>query len=221
MMDGDSEGCGTATARRARGRPPDPAKREAILSAARALFFGGGLQCLSIEAVARKAGVSKVTIYAHFTDLQGLIRALILAQRASVTAALDGLPGDQEGLRQGLIDFGVSLMIFLTGDEYLTLLRMLATQAAQQPWLGPLVYQEGALATRNRVACLLTSAIERGDLRRHDTEQSAEQLLGMWHGFQSNCLLIGGCPPPTREILRQRVERAVDLILAAYAPTTR
>jgi TetR/AcrR family transcriptional regulator, mexJK operon transcriptional repressor len=205
----------SATPRPARGRPPDRAKHAAILGAARALFFSGGLQSLSIEAVARAAGVSKVTVYAHFNDLPGLIRSVILAQRAHMTSALEDLPSDPRELRQALIDFGIRLMDFLTGDEFLTLQRMLVTQAAQQTWLGPLVHQEGAEATRDKLAALLASAVTRGDLRPHDSRQAAEQLLGMWQGIQTTGLLIGGCPRPTPDVLRRRVECAVDLMLSA------
>ncbi len=208
----------SGTPRRTRGRPPDEAKHAAILAAARALFFSGGLQRLSIEAVARAARVSKVTVYAHFSDLPGLIRAVILAQRANMTAALEGLPTAPGGLRQALIDFGLCLMDFLTGDEFLTLQRMLATQAGQQPWLGPLIHREGAEATRDKLAGLLEASVTRGDLRPHDSLQAAEQLLGMWQGIQTTGLLINGCPRPTPEMLRRRIECGVDLILSAHAP---
>lgn len=199
-----------------RGRPPDATKHAAILAAARALFFAGPTR-LTIEAVAQTAGVSKVTVYAHFNDLPGLIRAVILAQRATMTAALDGLPSDPAGLRQALIAFGVGLMEFLTGDEFLNLQRMLASQVGQQPWLGQLLYQEGALATQAKLAALLEAAVQRGDLREHDSLGAAEQLLGMWQGFQATGLLIGGCPRPTPEMVRQRVESSVDLLLSVWA----
>ncbi|MBK1718544.1 TetR/AcrR family transcriptional regulator [Thiocystis violacea] len=208
-----------ATSRRARGRPPDEAKHAAILAAARELFFSGGPRRLTMEAVARAAGVSKVTVYAHFNDLPGLIRAVILAQRARMTQTLDDLPTDAETLRQRLVEFGHGLMIYLTSDEFLTLQRLLAAQAPQHPWLGPIVYQEGAEATWSKLAGLLAAAVERGDLRPHDSLLAAEQLLGMWQGFQATALMIGGCPKPTSEVLRVRIERSVDLILAAHAPT--
>jgi TetR/AcrR family transcriptional regulator, mexJK operon transcriptional repressor len=209
----------TTQPRRNRGRPPDPAKRTAILTAARSLFFSGGPQRLSIEAIAREAGVSKVTIYSHFSDLQGLMHALILEQRSNMTAALEQLPSDPRGLRQTLIDFGLCLMEFLTSDEFLGLQRMLVSQASQQPWLGPLIYQEGAEATRAKLADLLSHAATRGDLSPHDSRKAAEQLLGMWQGIQTTGLMIGGCPQPSREVLRERVECAADLILRAYAPS--
>jgi TetR/AcrR family transcriptional repressor of mexJK operon len=44
------------------GRPKDTAKREEIVAAATDLFMQKGYELTSMEAVARQAGVSKLTI---------------------------------------------------------------------------------------------------------------------------------------------------------------
>ena len=56
-------------------RPSDLAKRQAIVEAAARSFFDIGYAATSIEQVAADAGVSKVTIYNHFTDKRGLFAA--------------------------------------------------------------------------------------------------------------------------------------------------
>ena len=201
-----------------RGRPPDAEKHAAILAAARQLFFSGSIQALNIEAVARAAGVSKVTVYSHFSDLQGLVRAVVLAQRSEMTRALEDLPLDRGGLRQALIELGCCLMAFLTGDDYVALQRMLAAVSREETWLGTLVYRDGAEATRDRLATRLDEAATRGDLRPHDSRLAAEQLIGMWQGIQTTGLLSGGCPKPDPGQLQRRVEGAVDVLLRAYAP---
>ena len=58
-----------------RGRPKDPAKREAILDAAKALFIAQGFAGTSMDAVATEAGVSKLTVYSHFSDKATLFAA--------------------------------------------------------------------------------------------------------------------------------------------------
>ena len=50
------------------GRPKDPAKRLAILEAAKRLFMQNGYDGSSMDAIAAEAGVSKLTVYSHFTD---------------------------------------------------------------------------------------------------------------------------------------------------------
>ncbi|MGV0659512.1 helix-turn-helix domain-containing protein, partial [Mycolicibacterium pulveris] len=51
------------TATPARGRPRDPALDTAILTAALELFIAQGISAMSIEQVAKRAGVGKPTIY--------------------------------------------------------------------------------------------------------------------------------------------------------------
>ncbi|MQT72625.1 TetR family transcriptional regulator, partial [Pseudomonas sp. FSL R10-0071] len=61
------------------GRPKDMAKRQAILDAAKSLFLTHGYANTSMDAVATLAGVSKLTVYSHFTDKETLFSSAILA----------------------------------------------------------------------------------------------------------------------------------------------
>ena len=84
-------------------------RREQLLDVTKAIVAERGFHAVSIEAVAREAGISRPIVYGHFTDLQGLLEALVeregeraLAQLAKVLpVALD--PGDpREQLVAGL-----------------------------------------------------------------------------------------------------------------------
>jgi len=59
--------------RRAGGRPRSNRSKQAILSATRTLLLKGGYGRLSIEGVARKAGVSKATIYRWWESKGALV----------------------------------------------------------------------------------------------------------------------------------------------------
>ena len=65
----------TSEARRGRGRPRDLLKREAILDAATTLFYERGIGATTMEAVAERASVSKMTVYSHFPDKAALLKA--------------------------------------------------------------------------------------------------------------------------------------------------
>ena len=62
------------------GRPKDPAKRRAILEAAKSLFLRNGYDGSSMDAIAAEAGVSKLTVYSHFTDKETLFSAAVKAK---------------------------------------------------------------------------------------------------------------------------------------------
>jgi AcrR family transcriptional regulator len=71
------------------------ARREQLLDAAKALVAEHGFHGVSIEAVARSAGITRPIVYRHFDDLAALLEALV--DRETVRALLqlrDVLPGD-------------------------------------------------------------------------------------------------------------------------------
>jgi AcrR family transcriptional regulator len=61
-----------------------PARREQLLDAAKALVNEAGFHAVSIEAVARQAGITRPIVYRHFEDLGALLEALV--ERETVRA---------------------------------------------------------------------------------------------------------------------------------------
>ena len=86
-----------------RTRLPAAARREQILDATKALAVERGFHAVSIDAVARAAGISRPIVYDHFRDLRGLLDALIeretVRSREQLAAVLPGdvEPGDLRG----------------------------------------------------------------------------------------------------------------------------
>ena len=54
-----------------------PERREQILDATKELAGERGFHAVSIDAVARRAGITRPVVYTHFDDLAGLLRALV------------------------------------------------------------------------------------------------------------------------------------------------
>ena len=59
-------------------------RREQLLDVTKAIVAERGFHAVSIEAVAREAGITRPIVYGHFGDLKGLLEALV--QRESVRA---------------------------------------------------------------------------------------------------------------------------------------
>lgn len=81
-----------------------PARREQLLDVATQLAVDQSFHAVSVEAVARRAGITRAVIYQHFGDRQALLEAVIeretsraLAQ-VSETALTDLSEGDAEEL---------------------------------------------------------------------------------------------------------------------------
>jgi AcrR family transcriptional regulator len=70
-------------------------RREQLLDATKAIVAQRGFHAVSIEAVAREAGITRPIVYGHFQDLNGLLEALVDREAARALDQLGTvLPGD-------------------------------------------------------------------------------------------------------------------------------
>ena len=77
------------------GRMSAEQRREQLLDATKRIVFERGFHAVSIEAVAREAGITRPIVYGHFHDLQGLLEALVDREGARALGQLATvLPGD-------------------------------------------------------------------------------------------------------------------------------
>src|SRR4051794_7583606 len=86
-----------------------PQRREQLLDVTKQIVAERGFHAVSIEAVAREAGITRPIVYGHFTDLQGLLEALVdregeraLAQLAKLLPTDLGRGDPREQLLAGL-----------------------------------------------------------------------------------------------------------------------
>jgi AcrR family transcriptional regulator len=63
-------------------------RREQVLDATKAIVGEAGFHAVSIEAVARRAGITRPIVYSHFGDLQGLLEALVERESARALSQL-------------------------------------------------------------------------------------------------------------------------------------
>src|SRR5918996_1113615 len=95
-----------ATRAAASVRMPADARREQLLDATKAIVGRSGFHAVSIEAVAREAGITRPVVYGHFGDLTGLLEALVEREAARANAQLERIlpdelaEGDARGRRQ-------------------------------------------------------------------------------------------------------------------------
>jgi AcrR family transcriptional regulator len=108
-------------------------RREQLLDTTKAIVARDGFHAVSIEAVAREAGVSRPIVYGHFDDLPGVLEALVDREGARALGQLaEVLPRD---LTSG--DPGENLIAGLRG--YLA-----AAEADPVTWRLVLMPPEGA-----------------------------------------------------------------------------
>ena len=211
----------TAARPAAPGRPKDPEKRAALVEAAGRLFCENGFEAVSLEAIAQAAGVSKLTIYSHFGDKEGLFTAAVEARcEAQMPNGLFKRPVDLP-LRDALLQIGQAFADLVYSDDAIQLMRTMAAQAAQTAAptrLAQLYFAAGPKRTLEEMEGFLAAAQQRGDLRAGPAGVAAEEFFVLLKGVAHLRCLLGLQCPPNGEGRRQHVERCVETFLSAHAP---
>ena len=182
----------------ARGRGGRPSRQQSaeladrILDVAEGLFLSHGFGATSIEAVAKRAGISKRTFYHRFPGnerlFEAVVRRLIERWLPPFDADLLVRPSLEEGLR-GSAEY--MLRIALT-PEALALHRMVIHEAQRFPALARIMHELGAATAVERIAHHLQRHIERGELRAINPRFAAEQfILSVVTGPQRRALGLG------------------------------
>ncbi len=200
------------------GRPKDLAKRQAILEAAKQLFLTLGYASTSMDAVATAAGVSKLTVYSHFTDKETLFTAAISATCTAQLPELifelpDGVP-----LEQVLLNIGCGFQALISSDQSVQLTRLIMTLGTQDPKLSQIFFEAGPLRVLREMELLLQRVDQRGLLRIEHPDKAAEHFFCLLKGAPNYRLLLGYAPALDAEAAQAHVAEVVSMFLRAYRP---
>lgn len=149
-----------------------------LLSAALALFLEQGFAATRVEDVARRAGVSKGTLFVYFESKQVLLKAVVRAnigvhiQQWQAEFAQDQR-SSVEALRQGLWDWWQRIGSGSAGG----IAKLMLTEANQFPELASFYQQEVVRPGLNLIKEVLQRGIERGELRPMDVSHNAYLLM--------------------------------------------
>src|SRR5271165_4750911 len=89
-----------------RNQTPAASKAESILAAAKRSFLAAGFGAVSMDAIAREAGVSKATVYAHFAGKEELFGAVIARECERYFARFSPGELDPDDVRASLTVLG-------------------------------------------------------------------------------------------------------------------
>jgi AcrR family transcriptional regulator len=195
---------GVGEGRRRRRRAPDPAKHAHILAAATELFLEHGLQATSMDLVAERAGVSKMTVYAHFASKKALFSAIIDSLASRLTEAIDRLTLEEMAPEQALRQFGRQFLALALASSSLALHRLVVAESARTPALGRLIYESGP----DQIARSLSEYFaQHPAIGVPDSRLAAEQFLGALLGHAQLQLLLHA---RRANALRATIEEMVD-----------
>lgn len=198
------------------GRPIDPSKDREILAAGRTLLFERGPQAVTMEAVAREAGVAKPTLYRRYANRDELLAAVALNESESMAGRFRMTPASIDDLKRALIDFGRDLTGFLLSREHIRFIHALGASTGMPQASRDSIFRHGPLATRDRLADWLGKAADAGLLRCASPECSAEKFLGMLMGLDLVRTLYHVQRPREVGSLEARVRTTVEDFLTLH-----
>lgn len=199
------------------GRPKDPAKRKAILMAAKTLFIQKGYGASSMEAIAATAGVSKLTVYSHFTDKETLFAAAVTAKcEEQLPPVLFHFNADSP-IRTTLLNIGRGFFSLINSEESLALQRLMLSQASHNPQLSQLYYNAGPRQLCDAMEQFLQDAHASRQLHIDNPKAAAEHFISMIKGGHNMRLLAGIEPPMDEASAELHVQGVVDLFMRAFA----
>lgn len=211
--------CEVLRARSGPGRPRDPAKEDAILAAARGSFLERGFHASTIEDIAARAGVSKVTLYNRFGDKETLFEAMVRQEVARMDTAFSLPPEGAEALEKRLTRIGTALLELMFEPDHVAFERLIAGEIAQTPALARRFFEAAPGQCRSALAGIIDEAAGEGQLIVDDAECAAEDLIALWKGFCDFKLKLGLIDPPTSEAIVARAARGTRVFLRAYSIT--
>ena len=125
------------------GRPKSAEKHKQVLEAASDLFLASGYSGCSMEMVAKQSGVSKQTIYSHFSNKEALFLAVIEDKCAEYQLDDRHLEIEGNSLVQLLRERGLQIVKILHDNRVIAIYRVIIGEVSSNPRAAELFYQAG------------------------------------------------------------------------------
>jgi len=203
------------TSDRKPGRPRDHAKSGAILDAGWTLFLERGVGAVSIEAIAARAGVSKMTVYKHFTDKHALFEEAVKREMHRIESVqgaetIDEAPDIETRLRA----FGIGIMSYLATGAAIDFYNVLAGELRRHPDVARTFYEVGPARTIANLAAILEDGGSR--LTIENPVKAAEALFGLWQGMSNFQLSLGVGTESAEAAIAERVDDGIAIFMRAF-----
>jgi AcrR family transcriptional regulator len=205
----------TENSQRRRGRPANEALSQTIIDAASELFVELGFQATTLDKVAQRAKISKLSIYRHFENKEALFSAAIAAgchQLFAPQVLLEGVDGSVE---DQLTAVGSSLLRTLLRSDVRSVEAMVMADKTSQNSLSKLHFEAGPAHVIAQIEALLRQLHAKALLNVPDPLRSARLFAALFKG--SDLLMIARFDQARAEDeIESYCRSAVAMFIAAH-----
>lgn len=189
------------------------ARPDEILEAAFTVFGESGFARAKIEDVARRAGVSKGTVYCYFDSKESLFREMVRAKVVASLAEAEVFVRTFDGSARALLAELIRRMYGrVRREQMMQLARVVQGELPHFPELARFYFDEVILRARRLIEQVLERGVATGEFRPSATGFAARGLSSMLvHTAQVQCFFQRFDPQALTE--EQAVEGLIDLYL--------
>jgi TetR/AcrR family transcriptional regulator, mexJK operon transcriptional repressor len=203
--------------RSANSEAPMGGKAESILAAAKRTFLASGFGAVSMDTIAREAGVSKATVYAHFAGKEELFGAVVGAECEQRFEGFSADELDPSDVRASLTTIGRRFLELVLSPDAIAVHRIIVAEVARFPALGEVFWHAGPERTLGQIEAFMRSANEADALDIADTRLAAEQFVGLMRGELHLRYLLHLEARAGERRIDDAVAAAVDTFIRAFA----
>ncbi len=201
-------------------RSKSEAKRQAIMDVAAQVFREVGFERATMAEICQRVGGSKATIYNYFPSKEKLFFEIMFqSSEAEFHAIHRVLDPTTEDISEALRNFGRGFLTLIYSPEIQAARRLMSSSFGTE--LGKLCYERGPQRSLRETSEFLLAAMEKGKLRRSDPAIATLHLRVLLEAELIDSFFFQIPCDTSPEKIREIVDRAVAVFMAAYGPESR
>lgn len=201
------------------GRPENLEKKAAILSAAVELFTSHGFDGVTMDAVAKRANVSKATVYNHYGNKDQLFQITICesCELYLNAAFFQKLTGDNP--YEELQEIGIAFGQLIYSPEAVALNRIVTSESVREPKISKLFYESAPEQVFAQLEHYLSMLEAKQQLSFPNIHRAADIFFSLFRGERYTRLTLNLIAAPTDQDIRALAKDNARLFIRLFART--
>lgn len=191
-------------------------KFDQVLAGARDVFMSRGFEGASVDEIAKRAGVSKATLYSYFPDKKLLFMEVARTECTRQEELILAETSDDDPLEDVLLQIATAFVSFITSEFGQRIFRICVAESDRFPELGQAFYQTGPMLMRTHMIELLQCGQEMGELEVEDLELASDQFAELCKADLFPRMVFSVSSTFTEAEKTRVAEGAVKTFLARY-----
>lgn len=192
-------------------------KKQLVLDAATSIFLEHGFSAATTDMIQKKAGVSKATVYARYSNKEALFIEVIENECANLTNRVSAIEFNTDSIGQGLRDIGYEYLTIILSPSGLALYRVVVAESQRFEGVGKAFYNAGPKVVLDILTNQIDRAVESDKIKlcSFSSREAATLFLSTLRGdAQLQCLTH-----PQSRPSEVQIEQWVDIAAKYFLKT--